>query len=162
VQVALTEALATDGIEAEVVRLYPSLVRRLALVLRDAVEAEDVAQSAVVRALEARASFRGGDARAWLYTIGLRLAFNELRRRRASAHVQGDVAVWATRSDPDLWAALGELEPQQRAALLLSVLDGYTHDEIAAMLDVRPGTVSSWISRTKQRLRAVLRDDHDG
>jgi DNA-directed RNA polymerase specialized sigma24 family protein len=81
VQVALTEALATDPIEAEVLRLYPGLVRRLALVLRDAVEAEDVAQSAVVRALEARASFRGGDARAWLYTIGLRLAFNELRPR---------------------------------------------------------------------------------
>jgi DNA-directed RNA polymerase specialized sigma24 family protein len=44
----------------------------------------------------------------------------------------------------------------------MSVLDGYTHDEIAAMLEVRPGTVSSWISRTKQRLRVVLRDDHDG
>jgi hypothetical protein len=32
-------------------------------------------------------------------------------------------------SEPDLWIALGHLEPQHRAALLLSTLDGYTQEE---------------------------------
>jgi RNA polymerase sigma-70 factor (ECF subfamily) len=62
-------------------------------------------------------------------------------------------------SEPDLWIALGELEPRHRAALLLSTLEGYTHDEIGRILDVPAGTVSSWLSRTKDRLRQLLGDD---
>jgi len=43
----------------------------------------------------------------------------------------------------------------------LSVLDGYTHEEIARMLGVRPGTVSSWLSRAKERLRVLLGDHEE-
>jgi len=149
-------------LEAELLAAYPALVRRLTLVLRDGAEAQDVAQAAFTRALEHRGDFRGGDARAWLYTIGLRLAFNELRRRQRVACALGDSApepAWAMSSDPDLWVALGELEPRHRAALLLSTLEGYTHDEIGRILDVPAGTVSSWLSRTKDRLRILLGDD---
>lgn len=151
--------LATD-VEAELLDVYPALTRRLAVVLRDASEAEDVAQTAFAKALEHRHKFSGGDVRAWFYTIGLRLAFNELLRRRQTAALgPDDEPTWAMSSDPDLWIALGQLEPHQRAALLLSTLDGYTHEEIGRMVGVRPGTVSSWLSRTKERLRALLGDD---
>lgn len=146
-------------LEAELLAAYPPLVRRLAIVLRDAGEAEDVAQAAFARALEHRDGFSGGDARAWLYTIGLRLAFNELRRRRRiEPGDPGDPAEpsWAMSSDPDLWGALAEVEPRQRAALLLNVLEGYTHEEIGRILEVPAGTVSSWLSRTKERLRVLL------
>ena len=138
---------------------YPALTRRLTLILRDATEAQDVAQAAFVRALEQRHRFAGGDVRAWFYTIGLRLAFNELRRRRR--HLPREATVqpaWALASEPDLWIALGQLEAAHRAALLLSTLDGYTHAEIGHILGVRPGTVSSWLSRTKDRLRVQLGD----
>jgi RNA polymerase sigma-70 factor (ECF subfamily) len=142
--------------EAELLAAYPALVRRLTLVLRDAAEAEDVAQATVVRALERRGRFDGRDARAWLYTIGLRLAFNELRRRKPRVVESGAEPTWAMASEPDLWLALGQLEPQHRAALLLSTLDGYTHEEIGRILGVPAGTVSSWLSRTKARLRVLL------
>ncbi len=62
-------------------------------------------------------------------------------------------------SEPDLWIALAQLEPSHRAALLLSTLDGYTHPEIGQILGVPAGTVSSWLSRSKERLRAMLGDD---
>jgi DNA-directed RNA polymerase specialized sigma24 family protein len=42
---------------------------------------------------------------------------------------------------------------------VLATLDGYRHAEIAHILGVREGTVSNWISRSKDRLRAVLGDD---
>jgi RNA polymerase sigma-70 factor (ECF subfamily) len=146
-------------LETELLAAYPNLARRLTFILRDAAEAEDVAQAAFARALERRHMFSGGDARAWFYTIGLRLAFNELRRRRpAIALTPAGEPTWAITSDADLWLALGKLEPRQHAALLLSVLDGYTHEEIARMLGVRPGTVSSWLSRAKGRLRILLGD----
>ena len=149
------EASAVD-LEGELLAAYPALVRRLTIVLRDAAEAEDVAQDTVARALERRGRFDGRDARAWFYTIGLRLAFNELRRRKPRVVPSGVEPSWAMASDPDLWVALGQLEPQHRAALLLSTLDGYTHDEVGRILGVRAGTVSSWLSRTKARLRVVL------
>ena len=148
--------------ESALIAAYPLLVRRLTIVLRDADEAQDVAQAAVARAFEQRHRFRAGDTRAWLYTIGMRLAFNELRRRkRFVALVDRDEPSWAMSSQPDLWRALGKLDPQRRAALLLSALDGYTHAEIAAMLGVRSGTVSSWLSRSKERLRAELGENDE-
>ncbi|HEU0234973.1 MAG TPA: RNA polymerase sigma factor [Candidatus Limnocylindrales bacterium] len=148
------------GFEGELLAGYPALVRRLTLVLRDAAEAEDVAQATVVRALERRGRFDGRDVRAWFYTIGLRLAFNELRRRKRRI-VESSEPTWAMASEPDLWLALGQLEPQHRAALLLSTLDGYTHDEVGRILGVRAGTVSSWLSRTKARLRVLLGEPDD-
>jgi RNA polymerase sigma-70 factor, ECF subfamily len=147
-------------LERELVAVHPLLVRRLTLVLRDDDDAQDIAQAAVARAIERRSSFHGGDVRAWLYTIGIRLALNELRRRKRFVVLTGATAPeWAMRSDPDLWLALAELEPSHRAALVLTTLDGYTHAEVARMLGVREGTVSSWLSRSKERLRVLLRDD---
>ena len=144
-------------LEAELLAAYPQLTRRLALVLRDSVEAEDVAQSAFARAMEKRSRFGGGDARAWLYTIALRLAFNELRRKRQTARPNfTEEPAWAMETDPDLWLALDRLEVRHRAALLLHVIDGYSHEEIARMLGVRTGTVSSWLSRGRARLRQIL------
>ncbi len=147
-------------VEAELLAAYPALARRLTLVLRDASDAEDISQAAFAKAFAERHRFAGGDVRAWFYTIGLRLAFNELRRRRVvRSRLDGGEPVWAMSSEPDLWLALAQLGPQQRATLLLSTLDGYTHAEIGVILGVPAGTVSSWLSRTKEHLRELLGDD---
>jgi RNA polymerase sigma-70 factor (ECF subfamily) len=144
-------------LERELVAIHPLLVRRLTLVLRNLDDAQDVAQAAFTRAIERRATFRGGDARAWLYTIGMRLALNELRRRkRFVVLTEALEPEWAMRSEPDLWHALAELDPSHRAALVLTTLDGYTHAEVARVLGVPEGTVSSWLSRSKERLRMLL------
>ena len=156
---ARTVPIVVD-LDAELVAAYPLLARRLTLVLHDPEEAQDIAQAAFARALEHRHRFGGGDVRAWLYTIGLRLAFNEVRRRRRLVALGDEPEPsWAMASEPDLWLALAQLDPQHRAALVLSTLDGYTHAEIATMLGVREGTVSSWLSRSKERLRGILGDE---
>jgi RNA polymerase sigma-70 factor (ECF subfamily) len=59
----------------------------------------------------------------------------------------------------DLWRALGELKPQQRAALLLNVVDGYTQAEVGRMLDAPEGTVAAWVSEAKHRLRDLLGEE---
>jgi RNA polymerase sigma-70 factor, ECF subfamily len=144
-------------IETELVDAYPTLLRRLTLVLRSVEDAEDIAQAAFERAIENQAKFKGGNARAWFITIGLRLAFNELRRRRPMTRLEAtEEPSWAMHSDPDLWVALGQLDHRHRAALLLSSLDGYTHGEIGRMLGVPAGTISSWLTRDKRQLRLLL------
>jgi len=59
-------------------------------------------------------------------------------------------------ADPDLWRALGTLDRRTRAALVLTVLDGYTQDEVAEAFGVPRGTVASWLARGRERIRPLL------
>lgn len=108
------------------------------LVLGDEHDAEDIAQDAYLAAFRSWHRFDGSDVRAWLYTIALRLAFNQLggRRRFLAAIGRIEPKPWADTIDPDLWAALRTLDPRTRSALLLNVIDGYTQAEIGQILSV--------------------------
>jgi len=152
-----------DAFEAAVRPHWSNLIRRLILVLGDERAAEDVAQDAYLRAFRSWDRFDGPDVRAWLYTIALRLAFNERRRHRRwlAALRRIEPRSWAGPSDPDLWAALARLDARTRTALLLNAVDGYTQREIASMLAVPEGTVGSWLSRGRAALRADLGPDRD-
>lgn len=168
--VVLDEGTTSEGAErvdyadfaAAVDRHYPGLIQRLTLVLHDAEEAKDVAQETYVRAFQAWDRFDGTDVRAWLHTIGLRLAFNHLSRRRLWERwlrTEPKSPSWVLPERVDLWRGLAVLRPQQRAALLLNVIDGYTQAEIALMLDAPEGTVASWVSDAKRRLRIALAEE---
>lgn len=163
VALASTPVLArsTETFEASVAPVWPALVRRLTLVVGDRSVAEDLAQETYLRAFRAWGSFDGADVRAWLYTIGLRLAFNERRRHRRwlAALRRLEPRPFQDAVDPDLVAALGRLDVRTRSALLLSAVDGYTYREIAAMLAVPEGTIASWISRGRSAIRADLAAD---
>jgi len=63
--------------------------------------------------------------------------------------------------DPDLWRALNTLDRRTRAALVLTVLDGYTQEEVAGALGVARGTVASWLSRARGRLQPILEENPD-
>jgi len=150
-----------EAFEAAVRPHYANLVRRLVLVLGDERDAEDVAQDAYLRAYRSWDRFDGSDVRGWLYTIALRLAFNHLRGRRRwrAAIARIEPRTWSDPSDPDLWAALCALDVRTRTALLLHIVDGYTHAEIGRMLSVPEGTVASWLSRGRAALRRELDPD---
>jgi RNA polymerase sigma-70 factor (ECF subfamily) len=163
-------ALATpesnaDAFADAVAPHYAGLVRRLTVVMGDRESGLDLAQETYLRAFRAWDRFDGADVRAWLHTIGLRLAFNErsrVRRWSSLLRTRRPSHDWVTSRDLDLHAALADLRREHRAALLMNVVDGYTHEQIAEMLDVAPGTVASWISRAKQHLRLALEDTTDG
>lgn len=161
--VALAARAAARDFETTFGPLYPNLLRRLTLIVGNPDDARDLAQTTYLRAFEAWDRFDGADPRAWLYTIGIRLAIDELRRRRrllSTRRVDGTEPSWAMAADADLWRALDQLERRQRAALVLNVLDGYTQAEIATLLGVPTGTVASWLARSKSRLRELLGRDH--
>ena len=82
------------------------------------------------------------------------------RRRRlrfaALTRTELHTEPWAPAHDSELWHAISALRRQERAALLLNIVDGYTQAEIGAMLAVPEGTVASWVSRAKKQLREQL------
>lgn len=153
-----------DAIESH----HAGLVQRLTLVLHDREEAMDVAQETYLRALGAWERFDGRDERAWLHTIALRLAFNRRRQLKRAArallrlHSTTEATEWIPAERIDLWRAIGTLRPPQAAAILMSVLDGYTQAEIATILDAPPGTVASWIRSGKDSLRTILHPSPEG
>jgi len=155
----LSDPRADLGAFAEEYR--PWLVRRLALVVGDVAEAEDLAQQALLRAAERWPLPDGSNTRAWLATVGLNLARDENRRRRRWGFlaIRETDQQWALAVDPDLWQALQDLDRRTRFALVMTVLDGYEQAEVAEMLGVPRGTVASWLSRGKARLRTVLEQE---
>ena len=134
------------------------LVRRLTLIVGDAEEARDLAQEAFVRLTEHWPLPDTTEPARWLSTVGVRLAIDERRRRRrwGFLDLRETDATWAMAVDPDLWQALARLDRRTRAAIVLTSLDGYSQDEVATMLDAQRGTVASWISRGRDRLRVEL------
>lgn len=161
--VRLTGVDAAGGAALEeAFRLHHTwLVQRLALVVGDAEEARDLAQETFARAAERWPLPAGQHEGRWLAVVGLRLALNERRRRRRWGFlpVREHDAVWAMKTNPDLWRGLMTLDARTRAALVLTVLDGYSQQEVAEALGVPRGTVASWLSRARDRLRPMLEDD---
>lgn len=153
---------AAAEFEVAVNQHYVGLVRRLTLVVGDGEAGQELAQEAYLRAYRAWHRFDGTDARAWLHTIGLRLAFNERKRRGRFAAIFGrrhETEPWSDPHDLQLGEALRALRAEHRAALLMNAVDGYTQAEIASVMGVPAGTVASWLSRAKAHLREALTDD---
>jgi RNA polymerase sigma factor (sigma-70 family) len=148
------------------------LVRRAGTALGD-----ELASETFVRAFDGRARFDAerGVVRAWLFGIAANLlrrrARSEERQLRAYARCGADplvdlldgvpARVDARRSGPRLAAALADLSAGEREVVLLYAWAELSYDEIAAALDVRPGTVRSRLSRARTRLRNALEREDD-
>jgi RNA polymerase sigma-70 factor (ECF subfamily) len=147
-----------QGIEAAI----PALRRYARALTRNAELADDLVQDTLVRALRSEHLFHGGDIRAWLYTILTNLNRNRLRslaRRPALQSIEDNDAPGASGSEAggrDIERALAALVEDQRAALLLVVLEGLTYREVAEVQGVPIGTVMSRLARARMQIKAYL------
>ena len=144
-------------------------VRRLAFRLTGDVElAEEVTQDTFVRALSRIAGFRGDCAiSTWLHRITVSVALNATRgvrrRQRREADIEEADAHVAEhehdRVDPllreRLQRAIDALPDILRVAIVMHDLEGYSHVEIAEVLDIPVGTCRSRLFLARARLRAA-------
>lgn len=139
------------------------------------VEAEDLTQETYLRAYRGFDGFRGGDPRAWLFTI-LRHAFiDECRRRGRSPIVEGDIDEISTerlgasapsaetealRRAPSehVERAFAALPEDWRMIVLLADVEEFTYQEIARAMDIPVGTVMSRLHRARKRLFDSMRN----
>jgi RNA polymerase sigma-70 factor (ECF subfamily) len=142
----------------------PALRRYARALTRDHETADDIVQDTLVRALRSEHLFLGGDVRAWLYTILTNLNRNRLRSLSRRPPLSPIKDADATTSGPDsggrdISRALDELAEDQRATLLLVVLEGLTYREAAEVQGVPIGTVMSRLARARAQIKAFLHDE---
>jgi RNA polymerase sigma-70 factor (ECF subfamily) len=139
----------------------PALRRYARALTRDTETADDIVQDTLVRALRSEHLFHEGDVRAWLYTILTNLNRNRLRslsRRPTLTPIKDNDAaiVGPDAGSRDIARALDDLAEDQRAALLLVVLEGLTYREVAEVQGVPIGTVMSRLARARMQIKAYL------
>jgi RNA polymerase sigma-70 factor (ECF subfamily) len=152
-------------------RLYRDHERRVfALCLRlssNPALAEELTQEVFIRAWKKLASFRGQSAfSSWLYPLTVNVARSERRsrmRRLARVFPTDDVAAFEPPAPPpspetafDLEKAMAALPPGARAVFVLHDVEGRTHEEIASLLGLAPGTSKAQLHRARRLLREAL------
>lgn len=142
-----------------------ALCRRMAA---DIPRAEELTQTVFVKVWEKLGLFRGESAFAsWLHRLTVNTVLTEFRTtRRREARVFGveDPTAMETPGAPpapglrlDLEQAIATLPPRARVVFVLHDVEGYTHEEIARLLELEPGTSKAQIHRARQLLQEALR-----
>lgn len=162
---------------SDLVSSHQQHVFRLAyLVLRDAAEAEDVAQETFVRAFLALDDFdTGRPLRPWLTRIAVNLArnrrralgryLNQLRRLlnkepEAERIMKGpEKTVQARWQAHDLWTAVQRLSQIRQEVVYLRYFLAMSEADMAQALEVPPGTVKSRLHRALAELKRIIEDD---
>lgn len=142
--------------------------------------AEDATQETFLSAYRAIARFEGGSFRSWLFRIAANQSKDQLRRRQRKDRAGSLDEIFDTPGSsievPDpgespedalqrssvskaLQDALLELPFDQRRAIVLVDVLGYSYDEAASIAETSPGTIKSRIHRGRDRLRAIVRRD---
>lgn len=140
------------------------LFRHAGRMLSQREDAKDAVVIAVTEAWRKRAIVRtvDGSPLPWLLTtvsnVALNLERSARRYRRLLTRIPSEQDLDAPTSDDEsgVMAALRRLPAGQRSVVVLSVLEGYRHDETAAALGISVGTVKSRLSRAKANLRTEL------
>ncbi|WP_110207157.1 RNA polymerase sigma factor SigM [Nocardioides daejeonensis] len=148
-------------------------------------DAADALQEALISAFRRAGSFRGdAQVTTWLHRVVVNACLDRIRANkvRAAEALPDDLEEWAGRgslgtTDPEprpdeaaeaaerrtaVLAALGTLPEEQRAALVLVDMEGYSVAEVAEILDCAPGTVKSRCARGRARLAALLLEHRPG
>ncbi len=155
----------------EIVKRYQRRVYAMAYrIVRRHDVADDVAQEAFIRALNALASFDvARPFGPWICRIAANLAVNHTRSPEARedplpeghgetpAHSPGPLeGVLEDEARGVLAAAMERLPAEQRAVFVLRVVEELSYKEIADALDISIGTVMSRLSRAREKLREAL------
>jgi len=135
------------------------------LIVHDAAAAEDIAQEAFLAAIRALHRFdRRRPFGPWLHRIVVNRAIDWSRARSLRREVAESPHSEARPDTPGGWseevvAALGALDPDQRAVVVLRHLLEYTPGEIAALLAIPRGTVNSRLRRGLDALGELMGGD---
>lgn len=139
---------------------------------------EDLLQETFLRMITHAADFKPGMAiRPWLFTIARNVALNWMKktRLRSDLEVQTDLSDWQPRSAPEpvmdpsrraemeedkarVLAALEQLPPLHREIVILTIFNGFSYEEAAAITGDPESTLRSRVFHALRKLRERLKE----
>lgn len=146
-------------------KLYGYLYR----VSRNAADAEEMTQETFVKAWDGLGGFRGAASfKTWLFRIATNLCINRLSRRKPLEPLTEEISA-GRRDEPEenfrqqllgecINRALGCLPADQRSALVLSIYEELSHDEIARVMGRSEASVNMLLYRARMSVRESLAD----
>lgn len=158
----------TSAMDEQTFRLfYDSTARSLQAYLLSATgspsAAEDLLQESYFRLIRSSVSFNDETHRRnYLFRIATNLVRDRYRRRRPEVEALSEAADTADqeadiRRRTDVARVLAELKPRERELLWLAYVEGMSHEEIASVLGLKPGSVRPLLFRARRRMANVLR-----
>ena len=161
-----------SAFKRELVNLIPHLRAFARTLTGDPTAADDLAQEAMMKAWDARASFEmGTNMKAWTFMILRNQFYTEKRRSWRQSQLDQEAAerTLVAIDDPaapvaldELRLALGMLPSEQREALVLVGAGGFAYEEAAEICGCAVGTVKSRVSRARRAVQGILdRGDYD-
>ena len=154
-------------------RYTPSLTTTVIGMLGPSAEVDDVLQDVFIRFYNSIDRFElDGSAEPYLKRIAINRALDTLRRRRRnlgrflSRDADPSLSPDPPRLDPDrlerqdrhrlVYHALGTLSDKHRSVVVLRLIEGFSTEETARILDLPYGTVLSRLSRALSKLKHTL------
>lgn len=128
-------------------------------------DADDLAQETLVKAYLSLDVFRDeGKFKAWLYKIAHNTFISSRRAVAAEVSIDEvadspDLSLAADRNYryQELYAALGQMQPKERSALVLYYMNGYSVKEISRIVDSSEAAVRQQLSRGRDHLREKIK-----
>lgn len=151
----------------EIVRKYQKMIYNIVLrMVRDSADADDITQSAFVKAYEKLDSYRTEyPFFSWIHRIAVNEALNFIKQQKRK--VELDDSFESVDENPEseysrnelqgrVDRALEKLSPEYRIIIVLRHFGELSYDEISEILDVPPKTVKSRLFTARQELRSIL------
>ncbi|MFN3815768.1 sigma-70 family RNA polymerase sigma factor [Brevundimonas sp.] len=155
-----------DAFKTQLVALIPHLRAFARTLAGDPTAADDLAQDAMMKAWDARASYQmGTNMKAWTFMILRNQFYSEKRRSWRQSQLDQEAAerTLVAVDDPEAPVALDELRlalaslpEEQREALVLVGAGGFAYEEAAEICNCAVGTVKSRVSRARRALQQTL------
>jgi RNA polymerase sigma-70 factor (ECF subfamily) len=142
-------------------------VRRLAYwLVRDGETADEITSETFLRAWTSRLSIRTETVKAYLLAIARNLSADHLRRPRRTVPIEDRHSVAAPSAGAALelsetLKALSDLPPKYRDALLLTAIEGLSHEETARILGISAAAAKVRLHRARLMLAVPLRKKED-
>ena len=159
--------ISDDNFEESVLALLPRLRRFAAGLARHPADGDDLCQATIVRALDKRDQWQPGTRLdSWMYTMMRNMWIDEqrARKRRGETFVLDETGgLVGTSGGQEEAAALGDVDralrflpDEQREAVLLVMVEGYSYKEAAAIVGCPVGTLNSRLVRGRDALLSRL------
>ena len=158
----------------EIVDLYQVKVRAICMsFLKNTEEAEDVSQEVFIEVYRSLKNFKGECALStWIYRIATSKSIDQIRKKNRkkrfvlfNRNIEPDETEYQNGTEYDaerkerinaLYKTMEKLPENQRIALTLNKIEGFSYKEISQIMKTTPKAVESLISRGKENMRKKL------